>query len=293
MVAENGRRAVADIENEVGFHGFFQGGFERLDEMMGQAADKSHRVHQHDVSAGGQGERPRCRVECGEQHIFRQHARVGQRIEQRGFSRVGIAHNGDRHNAVPSAAFPITAALSGDFGKFFFQIVDFSADMTAIGFEFGFTRTARADTAAQTAHGNALAGQTGQHIAKLRQFDLQLALARTCSPGENIENEHGAVNRADVGGVFDVAHLNGGEFAVKDDEADVVGAAEFSDFLQKSRTHAGCRIGRGTLLHHHARDLRARRASQLPQFRHRFFGVAFAEVNAHQQRGCFLLFGFV
>ena len=163
---------VAHVEDNVRFRCLFQGGAERLHQMMGQTAHQSHRVNEHDRFSPRQLQRPGGGVQCGEKPVFRQHAGLCQQVHQGAFSRVGIAHQRHGNDAI---LFPAAAHL---FPPFFhlFQLFPQSgnpaADVAAVAFQLGFTGSAGAHAAAQTGQLYAFARQPGQHIFQLGQLYL-------------------------------------------------------------------------------------------------------------------------
>ena len=75
-------------------------------------------------------------------------------------------------------------------------MVDAPLDLAAIGFQLGFAGAAGADAAAQLRHRLALAGQARQHVLKLRQLHLQLALAGAGVAGKDVQNQLRPVQNA-------------------------------------------------------------------------------------------------
>ena len=114
------------------------------------------------------------------------------------------------------------------------------ADMTAVGFELCLSGTSRADTAAQTGQRGAAAGQPAQAVFVLCECNLHLTFGSSGTSGENVKDEHSAVNNLAVGHVGDIAHLHTGELGVKDQH---VGFEKFHlllDFFKLAGADAGC-----------------------------------------------------
>ena len=78
-----------------------------------------------------------------------------------------------------------------------------------IGFELGFARSAGADAAAELRHGLAPPGQPRQHVLKLRQLHLQLALPCPCVARKDVEDQLCAVQHAARQSRFKIAQLRG------------------------------------------------------------------------------------
>jgi hypothetical protein len=68
-------------------------------------------------------------------------------------------------------------------------MVDPGRNPPPVGFQLGFAGAPRPDAAAQLRHGFAPAREPRQHVLKLRQFHLQLALARSGVAGKNIQDK--------------------------------------------------------------------------------------------------------
>lgn len=86
--------AIDHMQDHVGLGHLFQGGFERLDQLGGQAAHEADRVHVGvSASVAGFGA-AHGRVQCGEQRVSHQFGRTGQTVGQRGFAGVRVADHG-------------------------------------------------------------------------------------------------------------------------------------------------------------------------------------------------------
>ena len=78
------------------------------------------------------------------------------------------------------------------------QIVDALSDSTAVRFEFCFARPSAANAPAQTRETRALAGETREQIAKLRQLDLHLPFAAMGALRKDVENQLGPIDDRQV-----------------------------------------------------------------------------------------------
>ena len=114
--------------------------------------------------------------------------------------------------------------------------------MPAVSLQLGLAGASCTYTASETGHLYALAGEAGQHISQLSQLDLQLALLTARPEGEDIEDEHGAVDYANVGHALYVAYLHRRELEVEDDQVDILGGAVIAYLIQLARAHAGCGV---------------------------------------------------
>ena len=58
----------------------------------------------------------------------------------------------------------------------------------------------------------------GSRYSQLREFDLQLAFVRAGAPGEDVENQFGAIHHAPAAGLLEIARLARRQVVVDDDE---------------------------------------------------------------------------
>src|SRR5439155_7238287 len=94
-------------------------------------------------------------------------------------------------------------------------------DQPAVGLELGFARTAGADAAGLALEMLPQAGQAGQGVLKLRELDLESRLASARAPGEDVEDQLGAVDHLAVERLLEVAHLRRRQIVVEDHEIGV------------------------------------------------------------------------
>jgi len=84
-------RCINDMDKDVSLDHFFKGRLERLHQMMRQFPDETYGVGQQGQLIIGKFKLPGCRIEGCKQLVIGQNPGVGQRINQRGFTGVGIA----------------------------------------------------------------------------------------------------------------------------------------------------------------------------------------------------------
>src|SRR5205807_8746408 len=111
------------------------------------------------------------------------------------------------------------------------QHADLMPDLPAIRFQFRFTGTARADSAAETGEVRALSGQSRELVFQLREFDLELAFLCAGAAGEDVEDEAGAIHDLCLQSLFEVPRLAGREFLVEDDDIDALDKNLLAQFL--------------------------------------------------------------
>ena len=82
----------------------------------------------------------------------------------------------------------------------------------------------------------------------MRQFHLQLALARLGALGKDVEDQARAVEHAHAELLLQHAHLRRGELVVKHREVAVVGENELFELRHLALAEEGARVGRGFIL---------------------------------------------
>src|SRR5207249_6334975 len=109
--------------------------------------------------------------------------------------------------------------------------LDALPDAAAVGLELRLAGSPRADAAAEARHQRALAGEARQHVVELRQLHLEPALAAARPPGEDVEDELGAVERLAADPALEVALLGGRQLLVEEQEVDVLGLGGARDLF--------------------------------------------------------------
>ena len=201
-------RDVDHVQQQVGFGDFFERGLEGRYQGGGQFLDETDRVGHQRLVTAGQFHAAGGGVERGEELVGGVHVRAGQAVQQRRLACVGVADQSHGGNARTLALGAIAHAVGADLFQLAFEVGDACADGAAVDFQLRFARAAQADSAGRagaSAAAACLAGQvrplTGkarQEILVLRQFHLQHALAGVRMLGENVENQGGTVEDADL-----------------------------------------------------------------------------------------------
>ena len=146
-------------------------------------------------------------------------------------------------------------------------------DFPPVGFELGFTGTARADAAAELRHLHAVPGQPRQHVLQLRQFDLQLAFPRARMPRKNVEDELRAVDHPPLDDLFNVALLRRTEIVIEEKNVGIDRSGRARNFLQLARANQRRRIGPVAPLQNLANHLGPGAFRQRAQFGQRLVGI--------------------
>src|SRR5262249_42751187 len=145
------------------------------------------------------------------------------------------------------------------------EALDALARAPARQLELRLARAAPADAAGEARHHRVLLDEARQRVLELRQLDLKLAVAALRALGEDVEDEHRAVDDLEVGEVADRARLTRAEIGIEDEElrAELHGADDHVAELAVAQEVLG--IGLGAALLDDLQDLDPRRARQLAQ----------------------------
>jgi len=250
-----GGRGVADVEQHLGLRHFFERGAEAGDQGVGQVADEADGVREEDLAAAGQLEGAEFGIESGKHARGCEDPGAGERVEERALAGVGVSDQGDGGDGNGLAALALLLADAADGVEVELELVDAALDLAPVGFKLGFAGAAGADAAAELGHGFAAAGEAREHVFKLREFDLELALAGAGVAGEDVEDQLGSVEDAAGKRGLEIAQLGGREVVVEENQIGLDGRGQGSDLLDLAGTDESGRIGTGTALEQLGGDL--------------------------------------
>src|SRR6185295_18830680 len=114
-----------------------------------QAIDEPDRIGDQQLAAVGQAYLPYKRVERHEQRVRRFRLRLRQHVEEGRLAGIGVADERHRRDRRLVAALAKLRAPPPDLLDVRADDVNARPDAAAIGLELGFSRTARADAAAE------------------------------------------------------------------------------------------------------------------------------------------------
>ncbi len=215
------------------------------------------------------------RIQRGKHARRFQHLGLRQRVEQRRLARIRVAHQRHGRDRRRLAPLPLLRSNAPDIFYLLLYVAHAPRNLAAIGFQLGFTGTARANAAAQLRHLHAVPGQPRHHVLQLRQLDLQLAFAGARMPRKNVEDELRAVDHAPLNDFFNIALLRRTEIVIEEQHVGVDRGSRASNFFQLARANQRRRIGPVAPLQNLADHLRPGAFRQCTQFGQRFVGVEF------------------
>ena len=179
---------VDDVNEEVGVVQLFERGAERGHERGRQLVHEAHRVGEEHRRAAAEGDPSRRGIERRERLVGDEHVRIRERVHERGFPGVRVAHERREEQpfARPRAARPL--ALLRHLAEALAQLLDALADDLAVALELRLAGAARADATAEARELLALAGEARQPVLELRELYLDATLPRARVAREDVED---------------------------------------------------------------------------------------------------------
>ncbi len=268
-------RGVDEVNEKVAVVDLFERGAEGGDEVGRQVAYEADRVVDDHLLLARQTQAARGRVERGEHAPLGQNLGGGERVQERRLAGVGVADDGDDGQAPPRALLAALLAAHALVLDLLLKTVDAVAHAAAVGLKLGLAGAAPADAARQPREGRVVPGdETRQHVAQLRQLDLNLALARLRALREDVEDELRAVDDLEVCGFGDSAHLRGAQLAVEDEQVGAEPQGADDQLVELAAPEHRARVDGLAALDGLVHDDQSGRGRQLAEFRHRLFGLA-------------------
>ena len=194
---------------------------------------------------------------------------LDQGVEERGFTRIGVAHQGDTEVVRAQPSFSLGQALFFNAFEFFFGAFDRLRDHAPIEFDLCLPwATTVANATALALQVRPSPHEPGAQVLQPCELDLQFALVRACALGKDLQNQHGAVIHRQAHVSLQIALLRRTQSLVKQDLlcADALGKG--FDFIGLARTHKQGGIGRFSAAHKTLDDLKAGglcKEAQLPE----------------------------
>ena len=168
-------------------------------------------------------------------------------VEQRRLARVRVARQRDLRQVAALALGAHDGARALDVAQLAAQRGDPVARQAAVGLELGLARAARPDAALAAAGAETLevrpqAAHAGEVVLELGELDLELALRALRVPGEDVEDDRGAVDDRDPDLLLEVAALARRQLVVDRDEVRVGRLGLRLDLLELARPEVGVRV---------------------------------------------------
>ena len=258
-----GIAGVDDVEQEVGVLQLFQRGAERRHQILREIADEPDRVGDDHLAVAGKAQPPRGRIQSGEELVFGEDRRIGERIEQRALSGVGIADDGDHRDPGTVALAAPRRAVSGETDDARFQRGDPLAYPATIDLQLRLAGSATPDSTGEARERVVPSDQPRQQVLELRQFHLQLAVGALRSLREDVEDELCPIENAQRGGLADVARLRGSQIPIEHEQVGSERHRAHQDLLQLAFADQRAGIDLAARLQDHVEHLHVRGARQL------------------------------
>ena len=273
---------VDDVQDQIGVAYLLERGTERLHKVMRKLVDKADRIGQQARRSVRKRDAAHDGVERGKQLVFGKHIAVRKHVQKRALARVRIAdERRDRRFALfpDGAAYP---ALFFDFFELLFEFVDPAANAAPVDLELLLAGTAHADAgSALSGHRHADAEKPRQAVFELAEFDLQLTLARGRAGGEDIEDQHRAVDDRRAQNALQIADLDRRQLVVKDEYIRFRRAADQSKLIRLAGADVGAVVDRALALPFDVHDVDARRFRKRFQLLQRIVTVVIVDADQH------------
>ena len=258
-------------------------GVERAHQIVRELVDKADRIREQAFPAGRQRHLPHDRVKRGKEPVLRQHVAAGEAVEQGRFASVGVPDQRDERDGPLHAPLAPEAALLFDLRERLLQLEDAAADAAAVDLQLLLARAAHPDAGRALAREHAPhAEQPRQAVLELRKLHLELALARLGAHGEDVEDEHGAVDDGHAERLLQIAHLHGGELVVKDDQVRLERVDVERELVRLARADVGRVVHGAPPLERPADDLHPGRFRKGGELAERIVPVR--PLDAHEDR---------
>ena len=206
-----------------------------------------------------------------------------QRIEERGFACVRVAHERDRQRAVTLALAALRAMLALQLREARLEHLDTVADEPPVRLELRFAGPAQADTAFLPLEVSPGAHEARCDVLQLSKLHLQLALVAAGALGEDVENQACPIDHAPIKRPLQIALLCRCERMVEDDDFDVVRLAGEAQLLGLAAADEQRGIGAGPAPRQHHGGMGARALREQAEFFETGFEVDLAEIDADER----------
>ena len=241
---------VDDVNEEVGVVQLFERRAERGHERGRQLVHEAHRVGEEHRRAAAEGDPSRRGIERRERLVGDEHVRIRERVHERGFPGVRVAHERREEQpfARPRAARPL--ALLRHLAEALAQLLDALADDLAVALELRLAGAARADATAEARELLALAGEARQPVLELRELYLDATLPRARVAREDVEDHRRPIDDPHAAELLERTLLRRLELVVAHHELGAEARDLAGDLLRLALADPAVRIRRAPLLQH-------------------------------------------
>ena len=212
-----GMRGIQEMHQKVCQHRLLKGGVEGFNELMGKFPDKADGVGEEQRALVGEIDLARRRVECREKGVLNQDIRPGESAQERRLPGICVSNDRRIGDRGPLAILALVGSVAPDFGKVLLEAVHLASDLPLVLFELALSFPLGADASTLLPKMAPSTGESRQRVGHARQIHLDLRLTGLCPSTEDIEDDLLTVDHGDLGEIFPVALLCGGEFVVEDD----------------------------------------------------------------------------
>ena len=257
--------------------------------MVGQLGNKTDGIGKDHIQIVGNRQLTGSGIQSVEQPIVGRNTCIGQLIQQRRFTRVGIAHNGHHRHRILHSPLPLHGTNLTHLLQFFLQPIDPFPDMTAVAFQLGFTGAAGTDAAALPAEALTHTGEPGQQILILGQFYLQTTFPGLGTLGKNIQDQSTAVQHRHTDDFLQRPDITGRKFIIEYHHGRLGGLHQHFHFLGLTLANKAVGVRSMAILQHFSGAKTTGRFQKCFQFFQGFirgslgFGEAIG-IEAHQHR---------
>lgn len=251
------------------------------DEGVGKIANESDRIREYDVPGLPQKKSPGGRIKRRKQLVRRVGPRLGQRIEQRGFACIGVAHQGhSQHLTTFPRAAPYTT-LAFQLGQPGLEQLHALAEQAAVGFQLFLTRATQTDAPLLTFKVGPALNQAGGKMLQLGQFDLQLALVALGTQRKDVEDQCGTVDYPTLQHTLQIPLLGSRNVMIENDNIGFVELGGDTDLVGLALSDVQRRIRGLPSTLDDTDDRGACAGCQQTDFRQALFDSALAEINLY------------
>ena len=210
------------MQDQVSFNNFFERSAEGIDQFVRQIGNEAHGIGQNQLPPAFQAQAPQGWVKGGEQHVLGQNIGTGQRVEQRGFSGVGVTDKRNNMRALTLSCGAVQASGTAHVFQIAFELVYPLQQHASVEFKLGFPRAAhKASTATLSLKVGPGPHQSGPLKGQGCQFNLKPTFTGLRALAKDFQNQRCSVEHLGFEFAFKVSVLNRGQNGVEDDDAGV------------------------------------------------------------------------